>query len=86
MKRIALLSGALAALLVAAPANASRVQRSIFEDDQTLVLSSPTPSAAEVAAANKRALEQVAIAQQAMVGQFWTDPALRAFLQGLPTS
>jgi hypothetical protein len=42
MKRFALLSGALAALLVAAPANASRVQRSIFEDDQTLVLSSAT--------------------------------------------
>jgi hypothetical protein len=42
MKRFALLSSALAALLVAAPANASRVQRSIFEDDQTLVLSSAT--------------------------------------------
>jgi hypothetical protein len=42
MKRFALLSSALAALLVVAPANASRVQRSIFEDDQTLVLSSAT--------------------------------------------
>jgi hypothetical protein len=42
MKRSALLMGALAALLVAAPANASRAQRSIFEDDQTLVLSSAT--------------------------------------------
>jgi hypothetical protein len=40
MKRIALLTSALAALLVTAPANASRAQRSIFEDDQTLVLSS----------------------------------------------
>jgi hypothetical protein len=42
MRRAALLTGALAALLAAAPANASRVQRSIFEDDQTLVLSSAT--------------------------------------------
>jgi hypothetical protein len=42
MRRTTLLLGALGALLVAAPANASRVQRSIFEDDQTLVLSSAT--------------------------------------------
>src|SRR4051812_12674526 len=42
MRRTVLIMGALAALLVAAPAGASRVQRSIFEDDQTLVLSSPT--------------------------------------------
>jgi hypothetical protein len=42
MRRAGLLLGALAALLVAAPASASRVQRSIFEDDQTLVLSSAT--------------------------------------------
>ena len=42
MRRAVLLTGALAALLVAAPAHASRVQRSIFEDDQTLVLSSAT--------------------------------------------
>jgi hypothetical protein len=42
MRRSALLLGALAALGVAAPAGASRVQRSIFEDDQTLVLSSAT--------------------------------------------
>ena len=42
MRRAALVTGALAALLIAAPANASRVQRSIFEDDQTLVLSSAT--------------------------------------------
>jgi hypothetical protein len=43
MRRAALAVGALAALLLSAgPATASRVQRSIFEDDQTLVLSSPT--------------------------------------------
>ena len=42
MRRALLLTGALAALLAAAPAHASRVQRSIFEDDQTLVLSSAT--------------------------------------------
>jgi hypothetical protein len=42
MRRAILVTGAFAALLVTAPANASRVQRSIFEDDQTLVLSSPT--------------------------------------------
>jgi hypothetical protein len=42
MRRAILLTSVLAALLVAAPASASRVQRSIFEDDQTLVLSSAT--------------------------------------------
>ncbi|HET9254094.1 MAG TPA: hypothetical protein VFO16_02685 [Pseudonocardiaceae bacterium] len=66
--------------------NTAATLRSALAAYQTLVLSSPTPSTAEVAAANKRALEQVAIAQQTIVGQFWTDPALQAFLQGLPTS
>jgi hypothetical protein len=43
MRRASLLTSALVALLLpAAPAGASRVQRSIFEDDQTLVLSSAT--------------------------------------------
>ena len=42
MRRAIFLTSALAALLVATPAGASRVQRSIFEDDQTLVLSSAT--------------------------------------------
>jgi hypothetical protein len=39
-----------------------------------------------VTAANKVALEAVALAQQTLVGQFWTDPDLKAFLAELPTS
>jgi hypothetical protein len=39
-----------------------------------------------VAAANKTALEAVALAQQTFVGQFWTDPTLQAFLNGMPNS
>ncbi|MGH3719837.1 MAG: hypothetical protein ACRDRI_13570 [Pseudonocardiaceae bacterium] len=38
----------------------------------------------KVKAANKTALEAVALAQQTIAGQFWTDPALQAFLDGLP--
>jgi hypothetical protein len=33
----------------------------------------------------KTALEAVARGQQTFVGQFWTDPALQAFLKGLPS-
>lgn len=33
----------------------------------------------------KTALEAVAVGQQTFVGQFWTDPALQAFLKGLPS-
>jgi hypothetical protein len=36
-------------------------------------------------ATRKTALEAVALAQQTLVGQFWTDPALKAFLASLPT-
>ncbi|MGH3767998.1 MAG: hypothetical protein ACRDS0_22170 [Pseudonocardiaceae bacterium] len=51
-----------------------------------LLAGNPASTAAQVAAANKTALEAVALAQQTFVGQFWTDPALQAFLAGLPTS
>jgi len=34
--------------------------------------------------ANKAALEAVAVAQQVIAGQFWTDPALRSYLASLP--
>lgn len=40
---------------------------------------------AQKEAAKKTALEAVALGQQTLVGQFWTDPALQAFLNGLPT-
>ena len=40
--------------------------------------------APRVRAANKTALEAVAIAQQVLVGQFWTEPRLQSFLAGLP--
>jgi hypothetical protein len=43
----------------------------------------PGSNPAQVAGANKTALEAVALAQQTIVGQFWTDPALQAFLNGL---
>jgi hypothetical protein len=33
----------------------------------------------------KTALEAVALSQQTLVGQFWTDPVLQAFLKGLPS-
>ncbi|MDQ3904327.1 MAG: hypothetical protein M3300_02470 [Actinomycetota bacterium] len=46
----------------------------------------PASNPAQVAAANKTALEAVALAQQTFVGQFWTDPALQAFLNGLPNT
>jgi hypothetical protein len=29
--------------------------------------------------------EAVALGQQTLAGQFWTDPALQAFLKGLPS-
>jgi hypothetical protein len=41
--------------------------------------------AAQKEVAKKTALEAVALGQQSFVGQFWTDPALQAFLKGLPT-
>jgi hypothetical protein len=66
--------------------NTAATLRSALAAYSALVLSSPTPSAAQVAAANKTALEAVALAQQTISGQFWTDPALQAFLAGLPTS
>ncbi len=40
--------------------------------------------ATRVQAANKSALEAVTIAQQVLVGQFWTDPRLQAVLAALP--
>jgi hypothetical protein len=66
--------------------NTAATLRSALAAYATLVRSTPTPSVAQVAAANKTALEAVALAQQTFVGQFWTDPALQAFLAGLPTS
>jgi hypothetical protein len=38
----------------------------------------------KVAASYKAAVEAVAVAQQVIAGQFWTDPALQTFLTGLP--
>jgi hypothetical protein len=52
----------------------------------TLVQSTPAPTVIQVQAANKTALEAVALAQQTLVGQFWTDQALKQFLAGLPAS
>ena len=43
-----------------------------------------TGDAAKVAAANKAAVEAVAIAQQVLVGQFWTDPKLQEYVASLP--
>lgn len=66
--------------------NTAATLRSALAAYSALVLANPTPSASQVAASNKTALEAVALAQQTIVGQFWTDPALQAFLAGLPTS
>lgn len=66
--------------------NTAATLRNSLANYSTLILANPTPSAAQVAAGNKAALDQVAIAQQTLVGQFWTDPALQAFLHGLPTT
>jgi hypothetical protein len=59
--------------------------RSALAAYTTLVHSTPAPTVAQAQAANKTALEAVALAQQTFVGQFWTDPGLQAFLAGLPT-
>lgn len=65
--------------------NTAATLRSALAAYAALAANSASP-AADVAAANKTALEAVATAQQTFVGQFWTDPALQAFLAGLPTS
>ncbi|MGH3770108.1 MAG: hypothetical protein ACRDRW_01685 [Pseudonocardiaceae bacterium] len=49
-----------------------------------LLAANPATPPAQVAAAKKTALEAVALAQQTIVGQFWTDPDLQKFLAGLP--
>jgi hypothetical protein len=66
--------------------NTAATLRSALAAYSTLVLASPAPSTLQVTAANKTALEAVSLAQQTFVGQFWTDPALQAFLATLPTS
>lgn len=66
--------------------NTAATLRSALAAYATLVRSTPTPGVATVAAASKTALESVALAQQTFVGQFWTDPALQAFLASMPTS
>ncbi|MGH8897788.1 MAG: hypothetical protein ACRDZ4_12390 [Egibacteraceae bacterium] len=66
--------------------NTAATLRSSLAAYATLITSTPQPSVAAVQAANKAALEQVAIAQQVFVGQFWTDPGLQAFLASLPAT
>jgi hypothetical protein len=66
--------------------NTAATLRSALAAYATTVRTTPIPSVAQVAAANKTALEAVNLAQQTFVGQFWTDPALQAFLATLPTS
>ncbi|HEV7450493.1 MAG TPA: hypothetical protein VGO16_03715 [Pseudonocardiaceae bacterium] len=65
--------------------NTAATLRSALAAYATLVQSTPAPTVAQVEAANKTALEAVALAQQTFVGQFWTDEGLQAFLAGLPT-
>lgn len=66
--------------------NTAATLRSSLVAYATLVTSDPQPTIAAVQAAGKAALEQVAVARQALVGQFWTDPGLQAFLATLPAS
>ncbi|MEO8229428.1 MAG: hypothetical protein ABI628_06665 [Chloroflexota bacterium] len=42
--------------------------------------------AAKVSGANRTALEQIAVAHQVFVGQFWSDKALQDILSAFPTS
>jgi hypothetical protein len=65
--------------------NTAATLRSALAAYATLVQDTPAPTGAQVQAANKTALEAVALAQQTFVGQFWTDPSLQDFLAGLPT-
>lgn len=64
--------------------NTAATLRSALAAYVTLVQSTPTPTVSQVQAANKTALEAVALAQQTLVGQFWTDQTLKQFLAGLP--
>lgn len=65
--------------------NTAATLRRALASYATLVHSVPAPTVAQVQAANKTALEAVALAQQTFVGQFWTDPGLQTFLAGLPS-
>ena len=54
--------------------------------DNYVALAGQAGDAAKVRAANKAALEAAGVAQQALVGQFWTDPKLHvAFVRGAVT-
>jgi hypothetical protein len=64
--------------------NTAATLRAALATYAALVTTAPAPAATVVEAANKAALEQVAIAQQVLVGRFWTDPGLQAFVAGLP--
>jgi hypothetical protein len=64
--------------------NTAAMLRSALAAYAALAQSTPTPTVAQVQAANRTALEAVALAQQTLVGQFWTDAALKNFLAGLP--
>jgi hypothetical protein len=64
--------------------NTAAALRKVLAGYQDLVLANPRPSTSQVATANKTALEAVALAEQTLVGQFWADPALQAFLGRLP--
>jgi hypothetical protein len=65
--------------------NTAATLRSALAAYATLVQSTPAPTVDQAQAANKTALEAVALAQQTFVGQFWTDPDLQLFLASLPT-
>ncbi len=52
--------------------------------DAYAALSGAAGDPATAAAANKAAVEAAGIAQQVLAGQFWTDPALQAYLASLP--
>ncbi len=55
--------------------------------DAYMVSAGQAGDAKTATAANKAAVEAVAIAQQAVVGQFWTDPKFQeAFQQALRTA
>ncbi|MGH3819470.1 MAG: hypothetical protein ACRDRE_17290 [Pseudonocardiaceae bacterium] len=64
--------------------NTAATLRVALANYNALILRPTAPTVAEVTAANKTAREAVALAQQTIAGQFWTDPALQTFLDSLP--
>ncbi|MSQ32393.1 MAG: hypothetical protein EXR59_04040 [Dehalococcoidia bacterium] len=78
-------SAAQASFAQVQPALASKANDTDLKNTTTAyaALAGAAGDAAKVRAANKTALESVAAAQQVLIGQFWTHPALQSFISSL---